>query len=84
MSKEILKNESILISSWRTFIFKYYQALQETSKDYVSLAAVSLFSKFWQKIAFLVTRSTNFPSGLPRILVMLFVDCSLCFTEVLS
>lgn len=40
MAKATLQNESILISSWRTFVLKYYEVLQETSKDYVSFAAM--------------------------------------------
>lgn len=82
MTKATLLNESMLISSWRTFVLKYYQVLQETSQDYVSFATVYLFVKFWQvKVPSVVTRSADFLSGLPRILVMLFVDCSLCLLK---
>lgn len=85
MTEATLQNECILIGSWRTFVLKYYQVLQGTSKADVSFTAVELFTKFWKKTSwFLVTPSTSFLSGLPGILVRLIVDCSLCFSEVLS
>lgn len=39
MTKATVQNESVFMRSWRTFVLKYCQLLQETA-DYVSFVAM--------------------------------------------
>lgn len=40
MTKAALQNESVFMRSWRAFVLKYYQLLQETAEDCVSFVAL--------------------------------------------